>query len=209
MSDDKTVRAPVQARAIARREALLDAAAHLLDRGGYDALTTNAVAAEAGASIGTVYQYFTSKDALLEALLARHQATLEAAIDQAIARGGGDLLATADLAVDAFATVWNSEPGYRATWAVTQSRALLDRAGASWSASFSARVAAALSAVAPQLSRSEARVVAVTAVHLVSGLVFAAMNHGKPTERAILRETKLALRCYLASRLPSHGKSSP
>jgi AcrR family transcriptional regulator len=205
MSEDKTVRAPVQSRAIARREALLDATARLLDRGGYDALTTNAVAVEAGASIGTVYQYFTSKERLLEALLERHRARLEAAIDGALGEGGGDLMTTADLAVDAFAGVWRSEPGYRAAWAATQAQSLIERAGGAWSASFSERIAVALRASSPGLARGEARAIAITVVHLVSGLVYSAMSHGRTQERALLQEARRALRAYLAERLGASG----
>ncbi|RAS23507.1 TetR family transcriptional regulator [Paraburkholderia bryophila] len=43
----------------------------LLDQGEIAALTTNAVAARTGVSIGTLYQYFKDKHALLDALVAR------------------------------------------------------------------------------------------------------------------------------------------
>lgn len=43
----------------------------LLQTGSIDSLTTNAVAAKAGVSIGTLYQYFGSKNALLDALVTR------------------------------------------------------------------------------------------------------------------------------------------
>lgn len=43
----------------------------LLEQGEVAALTTNAVAAKAGVSIGTLYQYFKDKQALLDALVAR------------------------------------------------------------------------------------------------------------------------------------------
>jgi AcrR family transcriptional regulator len=50
---------------------MLEAAIQLLETGGIDTLTTNAVAAKAGVSIGTLYQYFGSKNALLDALVTR------------------------------------------------------------------------------------------------------------------------------------------
>ena len=43
---------------------------------GFGAVTTNAIAAEAGAAIGTVYDYFPNKEALLGALLERYQARM-------------------------------------------------------------------------------------------------------------------------------------
>lgn len=48
------------------------AATRVLIRDGYEALNTNRVAEEAGASVGSLYQYFSSKHQLIAALLARH-----------------------------------------------------------------------------------------------------------------------------------------
>ena len=63
---------PVQARSRMTVEAILDATARILVRDGYSRLTTNAVAEQAGVSIGSLYQYFPDKVALVEALHARH-----------------------------------------------------------------------------------------------------------------------------------------
>ncbi|HEU5129109.1 MAG TPA: TetR/AcrR family transcriptional regulator [Glycomyces sp.] len=51
---------------------LLEAAAQLFHEHGYTATTTNKVAERAGISVGSVYQYFPNKDALLAALAERH-----------------------------------------------------------------------------------------------------------------------------------------
>ena len=48
----------------------------LLESGDINTLTTNAVAAKAGVSIGTLYQYFGSKHALLDALVTRELGTM-------------------------------------------------------------------------------------------------------------------------------------
>lgn len=71
------LRTPRQARAIATRDAILEAAARILARGGWDALTTNAIAARAGVSIGSLYEYFPDKRAIADALLERHLAAGE------------------------------------------------------------------------------------------------------------------------------------
>ena len=63
---------PRQARAQVTVEAILEAAARILDRQGWARFTTNAVAEEAGVSIGSLYQYFPNKLALIEAILRRH-----------------------------------------------------------------------------------------------------------------------------------------
>src|SRR5581483_65544 len=61
-------RIPRQTRAAETVSAILDAAAQVLEAGGLAAFTTNAVAERAGVSIGTLYQYFADKQALLRAL---------------------------------------------------------------------------------------------------------------------------------------------
>jgi AcrR family transcriptional regulator len=62
---------PQQRRAQETVEAILEATARVLKGIGYDALTTNKVADAAGVSVGTLYQYFPGKDALLIALMLR------------------------------------------------------------------------------------------------------------------------------------------
>lgn len=65
-------RKPRQARSQATVEVILAAAARVFARAGYAATTTNHVAAKAGVSIGSLYEYFPSKDAILVALVERH-----------------------------------------------------------------------------------------------------------------------------------------
>ena len=61
-------RIPRQTRAAETVAAILEAAAQILEAGGLAAFTTNAVAERACVSIGTLYQYFTDKNAVLLAL---------------------------------------------------------------------------------------------------------------------------------------------
>jgi AcrR family transcriptional regulator len=63
---------PTQARSKTMVESILRATTRILVREGYAALNTNRVAEEAGASVGSLYQYFPSKESLVAALLERH-----------------------------------------------------------------------------------------------------------------------------------------
>ena len=65
-------RKPRQVRAELTRERILAAAAHVFAEHGYAAGTTNRIAERARISIGSLYQYFPNKDAILAALLVRH-----------------------------------------------------------------------------------------------------------------------------------------
>ncbi|MEZ5728400.1 MAG: helix-turn-helix domain-containing protein [Burkholderiaceae bacterium] len=64
-------RMPRQARAREKVSLMFEAAVRILEEHGLEALTTNRVAALAGVSIGTLYQYFPNREALLEALARR------------------------------------------------------------------------------------------------------------------------------------------
>jgi AcrR family transcriptional regulator len=72
-------RSPRQARSRATCEAIAEAAAQILERGGAAALTTTAVAERAGVSIGTLYQYFPDKQAIVLAAARRELADADLA----------------------------------------------------------------------------------------------------------------------------------
>jgi AcrR family transcriptional regulator len=67
-----TRRRPKQRRAQETVEAVLDAVVRILKREGVGAVSTNRIAAVAGVSIGSVYQYFPDKRAIFLALHERH-----------------------------------------------------------------------------------------------------------------------------------------
>jgi AcrR family transcriptional regulator len=68
----KPRKAAVQARSQATVDALLRATARILVKHGYDRASTNKIAALAGVSVGSLYQYFPSKEALVAALMREH-----------------------------------------------------------------------------------------------------------------------------------------
>lgn len=84
-------KAPSQARAQATVETIFDATARIVENDGEAALTTNRIAAEAGFSIGTLYQYFPSKEAVVLAMIERQrdraQMDIQALLDAALAQG--------------------------------------------------------------------------------------------------------------------------
>ncbi|MDX7937586.1 TetR/AcrR family transcriptional regulator [Acinetobacter baumannii] len=75
---------PRQARSVTTFEAILEAAARILESLGFAGFNTNAVAELAGVSIGSLYQYFPSKDALIVELIRRERAELSNHIVEAI-----------------------------------------------------------------------------------------------------------------------------
>ena len=73
---------PVQARSAASVEAILKATIQVLTSVGKERLTTTRVAFRAGVSIGTLYQYFPNKSALLQAALNRHLNEVAEAVER-------------------------------------------------------------------------------------------------------------------------------
>lgn len=71
---------PRQERSKATVDSILAATARVLVRQGFDGLTTNAVATTAGVSIGSLYQYFPNKEALVGALIERHMEEMNALV---------------------------------------------------------------------------------------------------------------------------------
>jgi AcrR family transcriptional regulator len=65
---------------------ILDATARILVERGYSATSTNAVAERAGVSVGSLYQYFPNKDALVAALHARHIEQMKMVMERALER---------------------------------------------------------------------------------------------------------------------------
>ncbi len=83
-------KAPRQDRARATVEAILAATARVLVKEGYDRASTNRIADAAGVSVGSLYQYFPSKEALVAALIEQHSASMLAFLERMAATASLD-----------------------------------------------------------------------------------------------------------------------
>lgn len=97
----KPRKTPMQGRSKATCDAVLEAAARILVEEGRQALTTNRIAERAGVSVGSLYQYFPGKEAILAELLREMRrdmvmllrSAVEAAANQPFRRAAGTLIA--------------------------------------------------------------------------------------------------------------------
>ena len=107
-------RVPVQGRSVARVARMLDACAALVDEIGYEALTTTLLADRAGVAIGSIYQFFPDKRAVVQALTLRN---LEAYLDRLTARfADGDFANWwdgVDAGIDEYIAMHRDVPGFR------------------------------------------------------------------------------------------------
>jgi AcrR family transcriptional regulator len=107
-------RVPVQGRSVARVQRMLDACAELVDEVGYEGLTTTLLAERAEVAIGSVYQFFPDKRAIVQALAMRN---MDAYLQSLSARFANETFAHwwdgVDAAIDAYITMHRSVPGFR------------------------------------------------------------------------------------------------
>lgn len=102
-------RAPVQRRSAVRVERMLDAAAGLLNEGGFEALTTSAIATRSGVSVGSLYQFFPDKHAVVESLARRSFARFSARLETISTQ---DWRAAVDSVIDHYVAFSREEPGF-------------------------------------------------------------------------------------------------
>jgi AcrR family transcriptional regulator len=96
-------KSPVQARSAASVDAILEATIQVLLAVGKEGLTTTRVALRAGVSVGTLYQYFPNKSALLQAALRRHlEEVMEAVEEVCREQRGNSLREMATAVINAF-----------------------------------------------------------------------------------------------------------
>ena len=82
-------KAPRQARSKETVNVILEASARILETEGLRGFNTNSVAAKAGLSVGSIYQYFPNKDAILLVLIERFEDAAQEAINEALRSSKG------------------------------------------------------------------------------------------------------------------------
>lgn len=117
-------KSPVQSRSTATIDALQAAAIQVLARYGLSGTTTTRIAERAGTSIGSLYQYYPNRDALIAAVLERHLTAMADAIEEACRQQKGMRVAEmASSLVSAFLAAKLSDPVQaKALYAVASER---------------------------------------------------------------------------------------
>jgi AcrR family transcriptional regulator len=113
---------PSQQRSRERVERMLAAARNLIAERGSDAMKMGEVAERAGVSIGSLYQFFPDKSAIIRALAERFTADSRACIETALNDVSDErgLRAAFTELVDTYYAIWLAEPVMRDIWSGTQ-----------------------------------------------------------------------------------------
>jgi AcrR family transcriptional regulator len=206
VEDERSVmrRSPRQERGRQRVALLLDTAEELFGEVGYEAATTNQIAARAGVPIGSLYQFFPNKEAIVSAVAARYQeaagATLDAALGpEAAALPAGEL---AERVLGAMVTFGISRLAFTKIVLQTGASPHLAGVAAGLIAMAAGRLDDVLAARTPALpapARPLAARVAMTAVMALLALATAEKPRGHEHVEAIIAEAHQLLAAYLAA----------
>lgn len=205
-SEQPLRRVPVQGRSVARVARMLDTCAEILDEVGYDGLTTTQLAERAGVAIGSVYQFFPDKRAVVQALTMRN---LEAYLARVTLRLSGSDLSdwreAVGAAVDEYFAMHRSVPGFRTLqFANIIDRQSLEATGRDNSEVIAEHLAELLSQQWAVPMTAAARFSLVIAMEITDALARAAFRRDPEGDPAVIGECKTVVREYLDVRLGSH-----
>jgi AcrR family transcriptional regulator len=107
-------RVPVQGRSVARVQRMLDACAEIVDEVGYEGLTTTLLAERAEVAIGSVYQFFPDKRAIVQALTLRNMEAYLLRLAGRFELGAfDDWWEGVDAGIDEYIAMHRTVPGFR------------------------------------------------------------------------------------------------
>jgi AcrR family transcriptional regulator len=188
-------RQPSQKRSRERVEKLLAVAAELICRSGSDALRMGDVAAKAGVSIGSLYQYFPDKAALIRTLAERYNAEEQACIRAALAEAQdmAGLKAALDGLIDTYYGLFLAEPVMRDIWSATQADKSLQAMDLAQTRILGALVAEALARLNPAADPALFAVPAFLTMHLAGSTVRLAIGMDRAEGDALVATMKAML----------------
>jgi AcrR family transcriptional regulator len=191
-------REPQQERAALRRAKLLEVAERLIGASGYEAVTMTAIAERAGASIGTLYDYFPDKTAIAVALKTQYVVEGDAYWKELLSRAEEMTREQlAELFVEGALELTKKLPAYLelmgAQVSYTRSQSLRRPLRKS--------VVGALQAMNPKLVEDRAFIYAEVIVQLIKGML-TVYREAAPKEREkVTEEYKKLFRLYLMETL--------
>lgn len=194
-------RVPTQRRSLERLARIAQAAGELCAEVGADAVTMEGIAARAGTSIGSLYQFFPNRDALLRAVAERYVADLDALLvdGEPVAVAALPLEQLVDAVLAPFEAFHQRHPGYFAILFAPQGVAALASLRGRLRARLVARVERLLERRAPALPAAKRHHLAHAAVEAGRALLqYVETAIPEPERPAMRRELRAMLVAYLA-----------
>ncbi len=193
-------RKPVQQRSAKRVEKMLDACAELLDEIGYDALTTTLIAKRAEVAVGSLYQFFPDKRAVVQALTQRNLEQFMQSVQERMGTVDPEhWWDVVDGLLDVYLSMHRDQPGFSKVHFgdVVDTRLLDSRRDNNTvvADSLSALIGAQL-----DLPEEEIAMPVSIAVEAADALLKLAFRRDPNGEQQIVDETKHLIKVYLESR---------
>jgi AcrR family transcriptional regulator len=198
---------PTQARSRARVEAILQAAGALLGEVGYDGVTTNLIAERAGVPVGSIYQFFETKDDIIAALVERFQARIHKLANEELdaASAAWDRHVFVAKLVDGIAGIQAEANAFVFVFSGSQSHARFDGLARELRATLVGHLDRVFAEAFPKLAKAE-RSRMLAAWSDITGAMIASLDRSKPGERGkLLEELKTILSAYLDAKLAASG----
>ena len=193
----RPARAPQQDRGLKRVESILDAAEAVIAEMGVDAASTNAIAERAGASVGSLYHFFPSKEAIVEALARRFADRKRELNARAIPvdRANMPLEEIFERVIESHARFLDQTPAFGPVYDAV----MKGRGGFITSDLFEAlvgQVRAFLAARTPHVPIKDRETAAVTSVSTIHGVMITACRLPREQRSAVLGELKRMMVAY-------------
>lgn len=182
-------------------QAILDAAAELFAEEGFENTRMEAIAARAGTSIGSVYQFFEKKQDVFVALAhtcLQDVRTLSAQLTTDVA-AQLEWPALIDATVDAIVQMAREHPALRAINLNPQLYGLFEEADQAQSRELIAQAARALPGVIEGLTEDQAHRIATMIITTLNASIFFGARSSEPEAAMIIEETKRMLRAYITT----------
>jgi AcrR family transcriptional regulator len=190
---------PQQKRGQERIDKLLGAAAKLFAKVGYEETTTNAIAREARTSIGSLYQFFPNKEAILNALAGRYLEELHAVHEQVLGKDAVQipLPELYDRIIRSLADFHASHPGFQQLFYGSTTSKHLAAAAEQLKQECIARVEGLMAARNPEIDPARRNLLAVLNVEIIKTMLPLAQSSDPTTRGRLIEETKTLLLAHM------------
>lgn len=199
-------RLPSQQRSRERVERILGTASDLIEAGGCDTLRMSDIAARAEISIGSLYQYFPDKSAIIRRLAERFNAAGRTCVAAELAqvRVAGELQAALRRVTDGYYAMFLAEPVMRDIWSGTQNDKALLALEAEDNRAHGKMLAETLMRLHPAADRKEINISAFLLMHLIAATVRLAITLPQQEARKLIETFKQTI--LETFRLPGRSK---
>jgi len=199
-------RKPRQVRSQERFDRILAVAEDLFTTEGYEKTTTNAIAAQAKVSIGSLYQFFPDKSAILQAIATRYTGRLQQHLKRLLDTKEVTALPLPEYVgrlIDATDQFFTEHPGYHAIFMDAQGMIPeLNEIDRAVDMALIEELSTAFAQRNPSLTQEDCEVAGFVAIKVIGNLLWLSIDQGQIRRQRLVLETKKLALSYLQNYFP-------